>query len=285
MFIVSVVLASLNGAIMKQPDWNFGPDNYYLGTFYSLSTRDAGVCAASSRYGDFAAANPVLQLLRAGLMLTGTLCFIIGVAQMGFAEAIAILYIYPFVIIALSPIFLGERVPPVAWMCVGAGFAGVLLVMRPSSDITGAAGYWVFAAGFVLGCHLVLTRKLVRAKSPLITSTFSALVIALATSFAVPFYWQPITSHDVLMIVAMGVVSAASQYLMLLAFSRAPASILAPFSYSEIPAAAMIGLLAFGEAPDAIAWVGIVVIAIAGVVMARLSGRSAAVPRPRQPLP
>ena len=204
---------------------------------------------------------------------------------MVFADAIAILYIYPFIIIVLSPFFLKEKVSGAAWACVFAGFAGVLIVMRPTFDVSGVPALLILAAGTILGCHLVMARFLVRARSPLVTSTFTALLITLLTSCVVPFYWQPLSSTETMLIIAMGTVSAISQYLMLSAFSRAEAPLLAPFAYAEIPAAAAIGMVAFGEWPDAVAWLGISLIIVSGIVVARLTHNAMQPPKPRQPVP
>jgi len=285
MFIAALVMAASNGAIMKLlagslPTVTIIWARYLVNLLILLPF-------ALPYYGlaIFKPASLPLQLLRVAFMLVGTSCFITGVADMAFADAIAILYVYPFVIIVLSPFFLSERVPAVAWVCVATGFAGVLIVMRPAFDVTGLPALFILAAGTLLGCHLLMARFLVRAKSPLITATFTALVIAAVTSLIVPFYWQPMSAYELMLIAAMGTVTAASQYLMLMAFSRAQAPVLAPFAYAEIPAAAAIGIMAFGEFPDAIAWGGIALIVASGVIVARLSGPGLQPPRPRQPMP
>jgi len=285
MFIAALVLAASNGAIMKQltgtlPVLTIIWARYLVYLLIMLAF-------ALPYYGRaiLKPPNMPLQLLRTGLMLIGTFCFITGVADMAFADAIAILYVYPFVIIVLSPMFLSERVSGAAWACVAAGFVGVLIVMRPSFDVTGLPALFVLVAGIMLGCQLVMARFLVRAKSPLITSTFTALVITAATSLFVPFNWQPFSSFELTLIAVMGTITAASQYLMLMAFSRAQAPMLAPISYTEIPAAAAIGMVAFGEFPDTVAWGGIALIITSGVVVARLSGAAMQPPRPRQPVP
>ena len=285
MFMVALVLAAGNGALMKQ----------LAGTLPALTIIWARylvylliMLPFALPYHGLSVFRPPqfgLQALRIVFMLVGTWCFVTGVADMGYADAIAILYIYPFVIIALSPFFLAERVSTAAWLCVATGFAGVLIIMRPTFDVTGLPALFILAAGIILGCHLVMSRILVKARSPLVTSTFTAVGITLITSFAMPFLWQPITLHELGLIIAMGAVSAASQYAMLWAFSRAEAPTLAPFSYTEIPAAAAIGIIAFGERPDAVAWVGIALIIASGVVVARLSHRKLQPTRPRQPVP
>ncbi|MGI9465125.1 MAG: DMT family transporter, partial [Aestuariivirgaceae bacterium] len=181
MFVVALFLAAANGAIMKQLTDTlatatiiWGRYSVYLLIMLPFALPFHGLSVL--RPPDLS-----LQLIRVALMLLGTWCFVTGVADLAYADAIAILYVYPFVIIALSPFFLAERVSPAAWMCVAAGFAGVLIVMRPSFDVTGIPALFILIAGVILGAHLVLTRRLVRAKSPLITSTFTALVISAVT--------------------------------------------------------------------------------------------------------
>ena len=284
-FMCALCLAASNGALMKYLTGSI-PVVTIIWARYTINLLIM-LPIALYYFGTatFRPPNLPLQLLRIGFMLFGTSCFLTGVADMVYADAIAILYVYPFVIIVLSPFFLSERVSIAAWLCVATGFVGVLIVMRPSFDSTGLPALFILVAGIVLGCHLVMARFLVRSRSPLITAAFTALVIAAATSLVVPFIWQPISSHEFLLIIAMGVVTAASQYLMLLAFSQAQAPLLAPFGYTEIPAAAAIGMVVFGEFPDIVAWGGIALIIVSGVAVAKLSSPALQPSRPRQPLP
>jgi drug/metabolite transporter (DMT)-like permease len=102
---------------------------------------------------------------------------------------------------------------------------------------------------------------------------WGAMIAALALLGALPFVWMPVSPGQAGILVLMAFASAASQTMMILAFSRAPASDLAPFTYAEIVAAVLIGLVMFGTLPDALAWAGIGLIILSGVIVARAQGR------------
>ena len=94
-----------------------------------------------------------------------------------------------------------------------------------------------------------------------------------------PFAWQPVTAAQLGILALMAVTSAISQTLMIMALARAPASDLAPFTYSEIVSAVLIGLVMFGTLPDMLSWAGIGLITLSGGVVARAQALRAVVRR------
>ncbi len=281
--MTGLLFAALNGAVMKlltdsMPAWMIVWARYsaYLAVMLPIALWYHGLKT-------FVPPRPGLQIIRVLLLLLGTVCFVYGVAKIPYADAIAIIYVYPFVLTAISPFFLGERVPRIAWLGVIFGFAGVVIVMRPQFDASSAYHALTLVTGIALGFHLMLTRMLSRAVSPVITSTFTAAVTVGLTTLSLPFVWQPVSMRELGLIAFMGAISALSQWLVIVAFSKAPAPILAPFSYAEIPAAVMIGLVVFAEWPDAVAWGGIAVIIVSGMVVARAPAIATAIERKRRP--
>ena len=108
---------------------------------------------------------------------------------------------------------------------------------------------------------------------------WGALVASLVIMLTLPFSWQPVTAAQLGVLALTAVISAISQTLMIMALSRAPASDLAPFTYSEIVSAVLIGFVMFGTLPDALSWAGIGLIALSGVVVARAQTLRAVVRR------
>lgn len=283
LLVVSLILAALNGVFMKMLAgllpallivW--GRNIAYLAIMLPIALSRHGA-------GAFIPPRPGLQLARVLLLFASTLLFIWGLEGLPLADAVAIVYVYPFVLSALSPALLKEEVGPTGWIGVAGGFAGVLIVMRPEFSGSGAHALMVFLAGVLLGVQMLLTRMIVRASSPLITSTYTALLMVVLSSLFLPFSWTAVAPWQALIFVAFGVVTAASQWFNLLAFSRAPAPLLSPFSYVEIPAAIVYGLIFFGDAPDGLAWVGILVIIVSGLIVARAPLLAAAMSRRRPP--
>ncbi|MEM9060521.1 MAG: DMT family transporter [Pseudomonadota bacterium] len=214
-------------------------------------------------------ANPGLQVLRAGCLCGGTLCFLMGARTLPFADAIAILYAYPFLLTVAARLVLGERVRPVVWGGVATGFIGVLIVMRPGFDGIGTDALWVFGAALSVTGLLVVNRMLGPVANPMITSLYGAGLATLLTAPALLAGLPHVEIWSYAILASLAVTAAVSQTAIIVAFARAPASDLAVFTYAEIVAAVAIGWAMFGTWPDASAWAGIVLIAASGVFVAR----------------
>lgn len=213
--------------------------------------------------------QPGLQVMR-GLFMAGSgFCFIAGAQTLDYADAIAILYAYPFMVTLLAPWLLAERVSAATWIGVATGFIGVLVVARPSFDGIGVDALWVLLCACLVTAQLLLNRKLGTVTDPLVTSTLGALSGTVAISLALPWIWQPPPPEIWGILCLMGVTGAISQTAVVLAFSKTQASDLAPFTYSEIVAAVVVGWLVFGTLPDAVSWAGIALIIASGVAVAR----------------
>lgn len=213
--------------------------------------------------------RPVLQIVRGVVQCLGTLAFVAAAVGMPVADAIALLYVYPFLVTAFAPFALGEKVPAIAWVGVAGGFAGVLIIMKPGFDGVNVHALWAVLCGCCVAAQLTINRKLAGVAGVITTATFGALVGTIVLGLAVPFFWQAVSLQAVLLILLLGAVTAFNQSLLLAAFARAEASTLAPFGYFEIVAAVVVGFLWFGDFPDAVAWTGIAIIIVSGVLVAR----------------
>lgn len=275
MIIAGLSLAALTGALMKTLAESLPPLLVVWTRFTSYFLVIAPF--ALWRVGARAWRPPGVrvQALRGLLLAAGTLFFIHGVTGLRFADAIAILYVYPFVMTLLAPAVLGEKVGLTGWLGCAGGFAGVLIVTRPGLSGIDLSAALVLAAGVLVALQMLLNRKLGAISDPFVTSMWGALVPALALSCAAPFVWRPIGLEHLGLIACVAVTTAASQTLMIFAMTRARASDLAPFTYTEIVSAALIGLVMFGTWPDAFAWAGIGLIIFSGVAVARVHRRLA----------
>ncbi|MYB34052.1 MAG: DMT family transporter [Gammaproteobacteria bacterium] len=217
----------------------------------------------------FRPSRPTLQIVR-GLTLSGaTLAFVTGARTTDFADAIAILYAYPFLLTVIAVIFLGERVRLGGWISVAGGFIGVLLVIRPQFDHVDVGALWIFLCAMIVSSQMAINRKLGSLSHPMITTFLGGLVATLSLSIFVPFYWSVIPLELFWVIVVMVLLGAVSQALLVYGFSKAEASTLAPFTYFEIIAAVIIGLMMFGTVPDWISVGGIILIIGCGMAVAR----------------
>jgi drug/metabolite transporter (DMT)-like permease len=216
-----------------------------------------------------ASQRPGLQILRGVILGLSTLFFVSGLTMIPLAEASAITMVAPILLTLLARRFLRERAPPGTWWALMVSFAGVLLIVRPGGQVFGIAALLPLATAFCFASYQLLTRKLAGVDDGLATLFIGALVATVLASLFVPWHWAlPRNWADAGLFLAMGAVGAFSHLLLVRAFERAPASLLAPFIYLQIVAALTLGWLAFGNFPDLVALAGMGLIALTGVTMA-----------------
>ncbi len=269
LIVLGLSMAALTGALMKSLTSELSP--MLIGWFRFTGYFLIMVPVALARVGRRAFKPPRvgIQIMRGLLLAIGTLSFMTGVRDLDYADAIAILYVYPFLMVLMAPLILGERVSAIGWVGVFGGFGGVLLVVRPEFRNFDVSALYVLFTGFLVAVQMLLNRKLGTLSDPAVISMWGALVASLVVMLTLPFGWQPVTAAQLGILALMALTSAISQTLMIMAFSRAPASDLAPFTYSEIVSAVLIGLVMFGTLPDTLSWAGIGLIMLSGVVVAR----------------
>ena len=224
--------------------------------------------------------KPFSQVLRA-LMLLGTTTFAMATFRLlPLAEATGVIYVAPLAVSLLAGPVLGERVGPVRWFAVVAGFFGVLAIARPGGDLPALGVAFALATAACNTLYQLQTRLLTPTESPVTLLFYTALVGTIAMTIALP--WIPPgptpTLPDGLLIASLGLYGGLGHYLLTRAFRVTPASTLSPIFYSQLIWATLLGWLGFGELPDAIAAVGMLVIAGSGLAVvfadARIGRRS-----------
>ncbi len=218
-------------------------------------------------------AHPGRQLLR-GVLLIGTngLAYL-SLAAMPVAEFTAVIMLLPLVLTVLAAWQLHEPVSPLRWLCVGAGFAGTLLVIRPGAELFEWATLLplllvALGAGFQL-----LTRVMTRHDAPGTIHLYSGLTGLVLTSAALPLFWRELPPAMWGVLVLMGLFGATGHLLLIMAYQRAPVARLTPYLYLQILFGAFGGWLVFSHWPDALSTAGIALIAVAGVFGTWLTGR------------
>jgi drug/metabolite transporter (DMT)-like permease len=191
-----------------------------------------------------------LHLLRGAALLGSSLFFISGLRYLPIAEASATGFVSPLFVTALSIIFLGEKVGLRRWIATALGLLGVIIILRPGTGAFHPAAFFPLVSALAWACTLIMTRMMSGSERAVTTMTYSSIAGVCILSTLVPFVWVAPTWHDILFGVFIGVASTAGQWIVVLAFRYADASVLAPFSYTQLLWVSILGFLVFGEVPD-----------------------------------
>lgn len=218
--------------------------------------------------------RPRAQLLRGSVMLLATLCFFKALSYLPQAEATAINFLAPLIVLSLAPWLLKEPPRMSRWVAAAVGFMGVVIIIRPAAGLHPMGVLWGLGTACAFAGQFMATRR-VAVDDPMTTLVWSGAVgtVALSATMpvllpqAVPLLRELQLVHW-LVLLSTGVFGAVGHLLQIQAYRYAPASLLAPFVYVQIVAAASLGWLVWGQFPDAFSWLGIAVICGSGASLA-----------------
>ncbi len=210
---------------------------------------------------------PRVQLLRSVFLMTTTGLFNAGISQVPLATATTIMFMSPILVTLLSIMVLGEHVGIRRWAGIVLGFIGAIIVMRVWE--TGLSGLnqgalFLLAAALANACYQITTRRL-RLDSPYTSLLFTAAAGALVTSFLLPFHWSMPDMKGWLLLISSGFIGCLGHLFLIKAFQSAPASVVAPFSYSSLIWATSMGFLIWGDVPQISTLVGAALIIGSGL--------------------
>lgn len=211
--------------------------------------------------------HPKQQLLRSVLLMSTTGMFNAGIRTVPLATGTTIMFLNPILVTILAVPMLGEKVGLQRALGVLAGFLGALIVIRPWQEGLGVYGHGVIfllAAALLNANYQILTRK-VRGDDPLTSLLYTAAAGAVVTSLIVPWFWTWPSAFDWLLLVASGLAGGLGHMFLIKSFRAAPASVVAPFSYSSLLWAVLFGLVIWGDWPDLWTWAGAAIIIGSGL--------------------
>ena len=223
--------------------------------------------------------RPVIQVARGVLMVVSTMSFFTGLRYLPIADTLAIFFIMPLVVTALSPLVLGEHVGLRRWSAVVVGFVGTLIIIRPGFHGVNVGTLWALASGLAMAVYMLLTRKIAGSVDALISNFQTTLIGAMLVSLALPMVWQAPGLENWGLLALMGAVAALGHFAMVRAYDFASAPTLAPLAYTEMVSATMIGYLVFGDFPDLWTMVGVAILIGSAIY---ISLRESRLGRPRQ---
>lgn len=205
------------------------------------------------------------QLIRAFLLLCATACAYGAVWNLPLANVYAIHFTAPLLVTVLAALWLREPVGIRRWSAIACGFFGALIVVRPGfGDFNWGA---VLAGGMAISFALyqVLTRRISGSDGPLTSLLYTAVFGVVASTAALPFVWVPPDAIGWLALAALGLLGALGHLCLITALGFAPASVIAPFSYTQIIWAVLIGYLVFSDIPDGLTLLGAAIVIASGL--------------------
>ena len=213
-----------------------------------------------------------LTLLRTGLHIIGIGAMFSALRFLPLADAIAIAFVMPFILLLLGKYVLGEEVGPRRLMAAVVGFIGTLMVIQPSFAAVGWPALLPLTVAVVFSFFMLVTRHIARDIDPIALQAVSGMmaVPALALLLLVPGEIEALslvmpTASEMALLFAIGALGTMAHLLMTWSLRYAPAATVAPMQYLEIPVATVIGWLVFRDLPNGLAAFGIALTVAAGL--------------------
>ncbi len=233
-----------------------------------------------------------LLSLRAVLLITSTFCFVAATAVMPIADALAIVFVEPFILLLLGHLIFGNPVGPRRIAAAVVGFMGALLVIQPSIANYGLVAVLPLATALLFALYMLITQAIAATLHPVMqqlhTSWIGAVMCLPLLLLADGTGWQtmdPIMPQGLAWawLFGVGFWAAASHMCMTVALRYAPASTVAPLHYLEIVTAVFLGYVVFGDFPNVLTWTGIAVIVGSGLYVIHRERITAAQARQEPP--
>ncbi|KJZ10539.1 MULTISPECIES: DMT family transporter [Halomonas] len=224
--------------------------------------------------------RPGVHLIR-GLIYTGTMgCFVLGLTMMPLAEGTAIAFAAPLFVSLLSVPLLGERVSVPVVLASLVGFAGVLVIVRPGSEGISLGALSMLGAAVFYALMMITARRYGAREHLWAMVFYMTLVPFVVTGVALPLVWQaPALEHWPAFLMS-GVLGVGATAFITLAFRHAPAAIAAPFDYTAMLWAVLLGWMIWDEVPDLGVLIGGTLIIASGLAIAYQEGRTSLKRRP-----
>ncbi len=192
--------------------------------------------------------------------------YIAALGLLTVADATAINMLSPLLITALGALFLGEDVRWRRWAAIGAGFAGMLLVVRPGGGVFGVGALLALAATFAVAVRDVITRRLPTGVPTVLVTASTLLVLTTLTGIAsLILPTAPVRGPTLALLAVAAVLVVLGNIAIIVAFRDTDVSAVSPFRYTVIVWAVIVGYLVFGDLPQGLTWVGIGLIVGSGL--------------------
>ena len=209
--------------------------------------------------------QPYIQFSR-GVILSLNNCLVVYTfTLLGLVETHAIIACYPLIVAGLSVPFLGERFGWRRWMAIFTGFIGVIIILRPNTNVITEGSIFAIVGAIMFAVYLILTRYVSRSDTAITSFFWTGIGGTVTMSIISLFIWDDILKEDYLWLLLMCVLSAGSHFMMVKTLQVAEASVIQPFSYLQLVFGSIIGVTIFSESIDLMIIVGALIVIGSGL--------------------
>ncbi|MEZ7813911.1 MAG: drug/metabolite transporter (DMT)-like permease [Paracoccaceae bacterium] len=209
--------------------------------------------------------RPIFHSFRAIFLISATFFFFFALKFMSIADTLSIFFVQPLIVTALSPFVLKEHVGPRRWTAVFIGFIGTLIIIRPGFQTLNEGVILALAAGASLAFYILMTRRVSGQNHAMVTTFQTNLMGAIIVSICVTFYWLPPSLMQWVAFVFLAFIAVAGHYLIVRAYDYCEASLLAPFAYTEMIMATLLGWYFFSDLPDYYTFFGVSILIVSAI--------------------
>jgi drug/metabolite transporter (DMT)-like permease len=207
--------------------------------------------------------------IRSLVGLAAMYCYFYAIGQMHLGEATLFNYASPLFIPLVALVWLRERIPARLWISIGLGFLGLVLILKPGAGVFRPVSFVGLAAGVLTAIAMTSIRHLTRTEPATRVVFYFSLVSTVVSVVPLFWFWHTPSGSLWLVLIAIGVLATGAQLLMTRAYAHAAAAQVGPFTYATVVFATLAGWALWGERPDALSMIGMVLVAIAGMRIIR----------------
>lgn len=206
------------------------------------------------------------HLVRSACLFISNLAYFFAITFIPIADAASINMVGPLIVAALAWPMLRERTTLGRVAAVFVGFLGVLVIIRPGSEVFHWAALIIVFSALMNGLYQIVTREIADTERPETSAIYSSIVGAFGMLVVLPFAWRaPASPLHFALFCSLGVLGAMGHYFIALSLRFAPVNIVTPFQYVQMLGSVLVGYLLFGDLPDALTWLGAAIVIASGL--------------------
>lgn len=210
--------------------------------------------------------HPGLQIGRGLTVVVAATTFLISISFVPLADATAVTFVAPFMVMVLAAMFLGEKVGRERWIAICLGFAGTMIIIRPGLSVSHPAILLSLASAAAFAMRQILSRRLSGADPLITTVAYTALTAAFILSLPLPFVWRsPADQGQLVLMIGIALVAGCGELSIIRALDVGEAVVLSPLQYTLMIWSTLWGFLVFAQLPDAWTFAGAAVIVASGI--------------------